>query len=230
MFRRIKQILSRQRQRPIDKLQASKQKMLDEHLRGRGIDSPDVLRAMAAVPRQLFIDDSLRAQAYADCALPIGDDQTISQPYMVALMTQLLDVRPRHRVLEIGTGSGYQTAVLAELADEIVTVERHSRLSRCAQKTLADIGYENVTFLIGDGSLGCADYAPYDRILVTAAATEPPPSLVDQLSGNGILVGPFGRREQQELCVIRKSGSKIQRLASTPCRFVPLVGQQGFPS
>ena len=228
VFRRFRRMLSRQNGSACDAMADSRETMVREHLRGRDITSAEVLRAMATVPREKFVDETLRHEAYADRALPIGQGQTISQPYMVALMTQLLDVKPDHRVLEIGTGSGYQTAILAELAKEVVSVERHAELSQQAEKCVAECGYENVIFSVGDGSLGWPELAPYDRILITAAAEHVPPPLVDQLAIGGILVGPFGDRDNQQLQLWRKRSDQTDQQLSIACRFVPLIGEEGF--
>jgi protein-L-isoaspartate(D-aspartate) O-methyltransferase len=210
-------------------LQNDKQIMLRQHLQGRGISDVRVLEAMARVPRERFIGDSIRAEAYADRALPIACGQTISQPYIVALMTQALDLQGDERVLEIGTGSGYQTAILAELAREVVSIERHEALSRQAAGLLAELGYDRVKLVVGDGSLGRLEEAPYDRILVAAAAELAPRHLLDQLVPGGILVIPLGDREQQMLQTIRKTVDGTQVESLSPCRFVPLVGDEGWP-
>lgn len=197
--------------------------MLEEHLRGRGIRSSAVLAAMAAVPREAFVPEPLRDEAYSDRALLIDCDQTISQPYIVALMSEALQLTGRERVLEIGTGSGYQTAVLAELAGEVYSIERHEPLSRQAADRLALLGYTNVNLRIGDGSLGWAEHAPFDRCLIAAAATEVPPAVWEQLAEGGILVAPIGTREEQTLYAFHKVAGQPQAKALTLCRFVPLV-------
>ena len=166
-------------------LQHDKQVMLRQHLKGRGISDPRVLDAMARIPREQFIDASLRAEAYADRALGIACGQTISQPYIVALMTQALALRSEERVLEIGTGSGYQTAILAELARDVVSIERHEALSQQAARRLAELGYDRVKLVVADGTLGWPAGTPYDRILVTAAAATVPPHLIEQLRPAG---------------------------------------------
>lgn len=220
-------MLSRRRNQE-QKLESARSHMLQHDLLERDITSPRVLDAMGKVPRELFVGEASRDQAYGDNALSIGQGQTISQPYMVALMTQLLDVEPESHVLEIGTGSGYQAAVLAELGASVVTMERHEALSHTAQRALADAGYDNIHFVIGDGSLGWAEEAPYDRIVVTAAAEKVPPALVEQLADGGILVAPIGPRDRQRIEVYCKYGDKLEHDTGTHCRFVPLVGQQGF--
>lgn len=204
-----------------------KRQMLDEQLVGRGIGSPRVLFAMSQIPRELFVPEPLRDSAYADRALPIECDQTISQPYIVALMTEALELSGGERVLEIGTGTGYQTAVLAELAQWVTTIERHAELSRLAGARLRALGYDNVTFVVGDGSLGWSDNAPYDRIVVTAAAPSHSHALFEQLVEGGIMVAPIGPHASQTLQQIRKIAGRAQVRNLGGCRFVPLVGELG---
>lgn len=211
-----------------ERLEQARKAMLRDQLRARGIRSDRVLEAMGRVPREHFIPTEFQAEAYADGALPIDCGQTISQPYIVALMTEALELSGQERVLEIGTGSGYQTAVLAELAREVVSVERHAKLSGQAAAALQALGYENVVFEVGDGSLGWLQRAPYDRIVVTAAAIEAPPALLDQLAEGGILVIPLGDADAQMLRQLRKTGGKIKHRDLSPCRFVPLIGAQGW--
>ena len=189
-------------------LQRDKQIMLRQHLKARGIGDPRVIDAMARIPRERFIDESLRAEAYADRALGIDCGQTISQPYIVALMTQALALRGDERVLEIGTGSGYQTAILAELAREVVSIERHEALSQQAAARLAELGYDRVKLVVADGTLGWPADAPYDRILVAAAAAAAPQHLIEQLAPGGILVIPLGGRDHQMLQAIHKVGDE----------------------
>jgi protein-L-isoaspartate(D-aspartate) O-methyltransferase len=193
-----------------------------------GIYDISVLRAMASVPREQFVSDTLRGIAYADCALPLSLGQTISQPLMVALMTQALRLTGRERVLEIGTGSGYQAAVLSRLAASVYTIERHAELTIPVADRLAALGIFNVTLLIGDGSLGWSPQAPYDRILVTAGAPAIPDPLVDQLIPNGILVIPVGRADLQELQVVQKGTDTLHIQSLGRCLFVPLVGEAGW--
>ena len=184
---------------------------------------------LARVPREVFIPLELRHRAYEDEALPIEAGQTISQPTVVAHMTEALALGPEHRVLEIGTGSGYQAAVLAELAKEVVTVERHKELAERARETLEYLGYSNVHVLVGDGTLGWAERAPYDRILVTAAAPVVPGQLTEQLAPGGRLVLPLGGRENQQLVLISKDAQG--RVSESPIglvRFVPLIGEAGW--
>jgi protein-L-isoaspartate(D-aspartate) O-methyltransferase len=195
---------------------------LSEH----GIRSPAVLAALARVPRERFVPEDVRHLAYADRALPIACDQTISQPYIVALMTEALQLSGKERVLEIGTGSGYQTAVLAQLAAEVVSVERHEALSQAAQAVLDSLDYRNVRLFIGDGTLGWLAGAPYDRILVAAAAAQVPPALFEQLTEGGTLVIPVGASHNQSLYAYRKQAGRVTAELLSGCRFVPLVGAQ----
>ncbi len=210
-------------------LQHDKLIMLRHHLKARGINDPRVIDAMARIPRERFVDESLRAEAYADRALGIACGQTISQPYIVALMTQALALRGDERVLEIGTGSGYQTAVLAELAGEVVSIERYEALSRQAAARLEELGYDRVTLVVADGTLGWPAGAPYDRILAAAAAGTVPRALIEQLAPGGILVIPLGTRDHQTLQAIHKVGDGLRVESLSPCRFVPLVGAEGWP-
>lgn len=207
--------------------------MVKEQLERRGIRDPRVLEAMGAVPREAFVppsDARSPARAYADGALPAGRGQTVSQPYIVAAMTQAVAPRPSSRVLEIGTGTGYQTSVLATLCREVWTVERDRVLADEARERLSELGVENVEYRVGDGSLGWPEGAPYDGILVTAAAPRVPDPLVAQLAPDGRLVIPVGTREMQELLVVTldEEGTPHSR-ALMDCRFVPLVGEQGWP-
>lgn len=201
----------------------SRDLMLREQLLQRGVHDRDVLEAMRKVPREQFIGRHLSPLAYADRALAIDCGQTISQPYMVALMTEALDVVGDARVLEVGTGSGYQTAVLAELAGRVISIERHAPLSHRAGETLARLGYENVELLVGDGTLGWPAEAPYDRIIVTAAGETCPPALIEQLGEGGVLVIPLGGRDSQVLHRLVKRGGQIIHDDLVACRFVPLI-------
>jgi protein-L-isoaspartate(D-aspartate) O-methyltransferase len=210
-------------------LQAAKEQMLRNQLQHRGIHDRGVLAAMAKVPRERFVAPELCNEAYADRALAIDCNQTISQPYIVGLMTQALALSGDQKVLEIGTGSGYQTAILAELAREVVSVERHAELSRQAGEVLSALGYGNVTLVTGDGTLGCPGRAPFDRIIVTAATAECPPMLFEQLEEGGILVIPLGGRDYQTLQAIHKVAGRPQAMNLSACRFVPLVGAYGWP-
>jgi protein-L-isoaspartate(D-aspartate) O-methyltransferase len=203
--------------------------MVEAQIVGRGIRQKDVVAAMRAVPRHLFVPEAMRRNAYADSALSIGYNQTISQPYMVALMTELLELTVRSRVLEVGTGSGYQTAVLAELAGEVYSIERVPELAARAREALAGLGYHNVQLFTGDGSVGLPDSAPFDAILVTAAAPQAPPPLLAQLTDGGRLVIPLGPvNRDQKLTLIVRHGDAWTELAELGCRFVPLLGAEGF--
>jgi len=205
-----------------------REQMVARDIAGRGIRDPRVLDAFRRVKRHRFVPEDLRNYAYDDRPLPIGNDQTISQPYIVALMTQCLRLTGKERVLEIGTGSGYQTAILAELAREVYSVERVVSLSEHAQKTLTELGYENLQTIIGDGSLGLPQHAPFDRIIVTAAAPQPPAPLVAQLAVGGIMVVPTGTRARQEMAVITKNGDGLTTEIACRCVFVPLIGNYGY--
>jgi protein-L-isoaspartate(D-aspartate) O-methyltransferase len=200
-----------------------RQAMVDRQLRPRGIRDARVLAAMGRVPRELFLPAHLAAESYDDCALPIDCEQTISQPVIVALMTEALSLTGKERVLELGTGSGYQTAILAELAAEVYSIERHADLSRQAADRLRHLGYSNVLLRVGDGALGWTEAAPFDRIVITAAAEEPPPAVWEQLAEGGVLVGPFGSPSEQTLYEMHKIGGRAQSRAITACRFVPLI-------
>jgi protein-L-isoaspartate(D-aspartate) O-methyltransferase len=206
-----------------DPLHFARQRMLREHLQGRGIRSAAVLDALARVPREKFVELSEQADAYADTALPIDCQQTISQPYIVALMTEALELSAQSRVLEIGAGSGYQTAILAELAGEVYSIERHAALAEQARARLGALGYRNVQLRVGDGTLGWYEAAPFDRIIITAAAEICPPALWEQLVEGGLLVAPLGPAHEQVLYAQRKVGGKPHSRYLTGCRFVPLV-------
>jgi protein-L-isoaspartate(D-aspartate) O-methyltransferase len=200
--------------------------MVRHQLRARGIQDDRVLSVMGRVSREAFVPESLTGEAYFDCALPIDCEQTISQPIIVAMMTEALQLSGSERVLEIGTGSGYQTAILAELAAIVFSIERHADLARAAQSRLTRLSYLNVAIRTGDGSLGWPEEAPFDRIIVTAAAHECPPALWDQLAEGGILVGPFGPESEQLLCAMHKLDGERQLRVLTGCRFVPLVASR----
>jgi protein-L-isoaspartate(D-aspartate) O-methyltransferase len=202
--------------------------MVDEQLAGRGITDERVLEAMGRVPREHFVGDRDRRKAYRDMPLRIGHGQTISQPYMVAVICQAAEVRDGHSILDIGTGSGYQAAVLAELGANVHTIERIPELAERARRRLADAGYVNVDVHVGDGSLGLPEHAPYDAIVVAAAAPAMPESLYEQLRTRGRLVVPVGGQEGQRLEVIVRSPQGPAVARSVPCRFVPLVGAEGF--
>ena len=202
--------------------------MVDAQLRGRDVVDGRVLAAMERVPRELFVPEQLRRRAYDDAALPIGAGQTISQPYMVARICEALSLAGHERVLDVGTGSGYQAAVLAELAEEVDTIERIPELAERARANLAASGYGRVNVHVGDGSRGLPGRAPFDAIAVAAAAPALPPTLYDQLEPRGRLVVPVGRRGIQRLEVIVRSPEGPAVLRSVPCRFVPLLGEEGF--
>jgi protein-L-isoaspartate(D-aspartate) O-methyltransferase len=196
-------------------------------LRRRGIGEASVLRAMDEVPRERFVEADTRAAAYADQALPIACGQTISQPYVVAYMTERLGVRAHHRVLEVGTGSGYQAAVLSRLAQEVVSIERYRTLAQAARARLAALGYDNVEVVVGDGFAGVPDRAPFDRIMVTAAAAKVPQSLVDQLADDGVMVLPLGSPSgPQHIVKLTKSSTGLTREDLIAVRFVPLLPGQ----
>jgi protein-L-isoaspartate(D-aspartate) O-methyltransferase len=198
--------------------------MVEEQLKRRDIRDPRVLSAMQSVPRHLFIPEPARSGAYGDFPVPIGHGQTISQPYIVAFMTEALRVAPEHRVLEIGTGSGYQAAVLSVLAKEVFTIEIVDALAKRARATLADLGYRNVEVRSGNGYLGWPEHAPYDRIMVTAAPPEVPPALVQQLKVGGLMAIPVGVGDQ-ELRIMRRAAAGMEIIATLPVRFVPMVGK-----
>lgn len=202
--------------------------MVKTQLVPRGIKDPRVLDAMRRVPRHLFVDSSAQPDAYEDMALPIGGGQTISQPYMVAKMTELLELKGNEKVLEIGTGSGYQAAVLSELANEVFTIERIASLGEKAIERFRALYYTNVHVKIGDGTLGWPDKSPFDRIVITAASPRIPDPLMQQLSAEGILLAPVGSRYSQELLKIRKTAQGTSEEYHTPCVFVPLVGEYGW--
>jgi protein-L-isoaspartate(D-aspartate) O-methyltransferase len=195
--------------------------MVEEQLRGRGIDDERVLAAMAEVPREEFLPEDVRKDAYSDGALPIGEGQTMSQPWIVAFMSQLLGLQGDEKVLEVGTGSGYGAAVLSRLAAHVVTVERHEKLAERARVALGELGYNNVEVRVGDGTAGMPDRAPFDGISVTATAQgEPPSALLDQLAEHAPLVIPIRRRGREHLMLIRDRQQEVL----VPVRFVPLVG------
>lgn len=203
--------------------------VLVNHLRQRGISDANVLDALLSIPRDRFVPESFQSNAWADRALPIGCDQTISQPFMVALMTQELALTGSEKVLEIGTGSGYQTAVLSKLSREVFTVERHASLSHAARKLLeGQLQLTNLRFRVGDGTIGWPEEAPFDRILVTAAAPELPETLLNQLAEGGRIVVPIGSESQQQLHVVDRRNGDPVHFHSVSCRFVPLVGEHGW--
>lgn len=199
--------------------------MVRSQIAARGVSDSAVLAALRRVPRHEFVPADVRAQAYADHPLPIGERQTISQPYIVGFMTELLQVRPGHRVLEIGTGSGYQAAVLAELGTDVYTIEIVAKLAETARAVLQRLGYEKVRVRAGDGYQGWHDAAPFDRIIVTAAPTQVPQPLIDQLKPGGRLVVPEGVQEQDLVLYTKTADGKLQRERVLPVRFVPMTGQ-----
>ena len=205
-----------------------RRRMVERQLRRRHVEDERVLAAMARVPRELFLPEAQRERAYDDAALPIGGGQTMSQPYMVAKMSELLSLDGDDLVLDVGTGSGYHAAVLAELAREVVTIERVPELAERARANLAAAGYGNVEVLVGDGTLGVPERAPFDAIAVAAAAPVLPESLYEQLRPGGRIVVPVGGRSNQRLELIVRSPEGPAVVRSVPCRFVPLVGEEGF--
>jgi protein-L-isoaspartate(D-aspartate) O-methyltransferase len=205
-----------------------RRRMVQEQLRNRGIRDERVLAVMGQIPRERFVGTANLAAAYDDRALPIAEGQTISQPYMVAAMTAALQVAPTHRVLEIGTGSGYQTAILARLARDVYTIERIEGLAQEAARRLRELGFTNILYRVSDGTLGWPEAAPFDRILVTAGAPRIPSPLVDQLAEGGRLVIPVGNAESQTLVAVERYGDKTIERPLMGCRFVPLVGQAGW--
>ena len=207
----------------------ARERMVADQLRARGITDPRVLTAMGRVPRHRFVEEALAARAYGDYPLPIGEKQTISQPYMVALMTQALELVGGERVLEVGTGSGYQTAILAELATKVYSVERIRSLADRARAILEELGYYNVLIRVGDGTLGWREEAPFDAVLVTAAAPEVPAPLVEQLKAGGRLVIPVGGSTAQVLkCLVKEPDGLVRESELVGCVFVKLVGEQGW--
>jgi len=207
-----------------DPFAESRQRMVEEQIVQRGVDAPGVLAAMRDVPRHLFVPESVRDQAYIDEPLPIGDAQTISQPYIVALMTSLLDLGPADKVLEIGTGSGYQAAILSRLAGRVYSIEIREGLGRHAEQTLAELGFDNVEVRIGNGYLGWPEEAPFDAIIVTAAPEKLPDTLVAQLKLGGRMVVPVGSYIQ-DLVLITKTPDGLARERVVPVRFVPMIGE-----
>lgn len=202
--------------------------MVADQIRARGITDERVLEAMEQVPRERFIPPASATEAFSDRALSIDCGQTISQPYIVAAMTAPLRLQPEHRVLEIGTGSGYQTAVLARLAGHVYTIERLKPLLTGAGPLLASLGIDNVSYRLGDGSVGWPEMAPFDGIIVTAAAPEVPRSLLDQLVSGGRLVIPVGPQGEQTLTIVERIGDKTREMPQFPCRFVKLIGREAW--
>jgi protein-L-isoaspartate(D-aspartate) O-methyltransferase len=211
-----------------EEFRQEREKMIEVQLQAREISDPRVLQAMRQVPRHEFVPESYREIAYSDAPLAIGHGQTISQPYVVALMTQLLELRPDDRVLEIGTGSGYQAAILSQLAAKVYTLERIPELASRAEARLAELGFENVEVIVSDGSLGASAHSPFQAILVTAAAPKVPEPLKRQLDDGGRLVLPVGARYGQTLERWRRDGEDFRREQVAPVAFVPLIGRHGW--
>jgi protein-L-isoaspartate(D-aspartate) O-methyltransferase len=214
----------------VDLFLAQRRNMVESQLRARGIRDERVLAAMSHVPRHEFVPVEFRDQVYEDHPIPIGEGQTVSQPYIVAIMLQALALNPSDTVLEIGTGSGYQTALLAELTGQVYSVERHASLARMAEATLRRLGYSKVQVLLGDGTNGLPDHAPFDAIVVSAAAPQIPPPLFEQLCDGGRMVIPVGPAPAQELQLVRKKAGQPVISSLEGCRFVPLIGSKGYHS
>jgi len=214
----------------IDSYVTQRRSMVESQLRARGIRDERILAAMLHVPRHEFVSEEYRDQVYEDHPIPIGEGQTLSQPYIVAVMLEALALDPADAVLELGTGSGYQTALLAGLTRQVYSVERHAALARAAQATLARLGYTNVEVLLGDGSRGVPGRAPFDAIVVSAAAPQIPPPLFEELREGGRMVIPVGPPHAQELQVVRKQASQPVVTILEGCRFVPLIGSEGYHS
>ncbi len=218
----------RRRPAAVTDFAAARARMVERQLRRRGIGDERVLAAIGSVPREEFVPEAVRSRAYADSALSIGEEQTISQPWIVAAICQAMRLSGSELALEVGTGSGYSAAVLSLLADHVVSVERHEALSGGAAQALSSLGISNVELLVGDGSLGVPDRAPFDAIAVHAAAPAPPPALLGQLAEGGRLVIPIASGEADLLTVLRRQGDEVTRETIGPCRFVPLIGEEGF--
>jgi len=206
----------------------SRERMVKNQLIARGIKDERVLKAMGKIPRHLFIDDALYGEAYNDHPVPIGEKQTISQPYIVALMTEALELKGDENTLEIGTGSGYQTAILAELSSRVYTIERIKSLLGNARKLLSQLRYDNILFKAFDGTLGWKEYAPFDAIIVTAGAPHLTKPLIDQLADNGRMIIPVGDRYSQELIKVVRKGKELEQESLGGCRFVNLIGAHGW--
>lgn len=208
---------------------SKRQKMIDLQLIPRGIRDPRVLAAMKKVPRHLFLDEALWPEAYEDHPVPIGEKQTISQPYIVALMTEAMNLTGKEKILEIGTGSGYQAAILAELAEQVFSIERLPSIAKRARRILDDLKYSNIVITIGDGTLGWKEHSPYDGIIVTAASPYPPKTLLEQMKIGGRLIIPIGDEFTQDLTLyIRESEDDYSKESYGGCRFVKLIGEQGW--
>ena len=206
-----------------------RRKMVEEQLLERGIKDLALMEVMSRVPRHLFVDSSLQQRAYGDCPLPIGENQTISQPYIVASMTEALQLKGEERVLEIGTGSGYQTAILAEMASQVFTIERIKPIVQKTKVLLNSLGYASIVFKVFDGTYGWRDQSPFDAILISAATPNIPTALIEQLADKGRLVAPVGGRESQKLTVLSKVGSRLVSREKESCKFVPLIGKFAWP-
>ncbi|SDB52086.1 protein-L-isoaspartate(D-aspartate) O-methyltransferase [Desulfonatronum thiosulfatophilum] len=206
----------------------ARKRMVEEQIAARGISDPRILQAMRTVPRHRFVEPRDEHLAYTDQPLPIGHHQTISQPYIVAVMTEALELEDEDKVLEIGTGSGYQAAVLAELATQVYTVEKVEPLLARAKSVLEELGYDNVFCKLHNGTLGWPEYAPYDAVLVTAGAPGVPQPLIDQLAEGGRMIIPVGDQAHQELIKVTKNQGRIERQELGGCRFVPLLGEHGW--
>jgi protein-L-isoaspartate(D-aspartate) O-methyltransferase len=203
--------------------------MVEEQLLERGIKDLALMEVMSRVPRHLFVDSSLQQRAYGDCPLPIGENQTISQPYIVASMTEALQLKGEERVLEIGTGSGYQTAILAEMASQVFTIERIRPIVQKTKVLLNSLGYASIVFKVFDGTYGWRDQSPFDAILISAATPNIPTALIEQLADKGRLVAPVGGRESQKLTVLNKIGNRLVSREKESCKFVPLIGKFAWP-
>jgi protein-L-isoaspartate(D-aspartate) O-methyltransferase len=210
--------------------EAEQKEMVQTQIAARGVRDMRVLAAMGTIPRHFFVEESMQSKAYQDRSLLIGENQTISQPYMVALMTEALQLRPTDRVLEIGTGSGYQTAILAKLSEWVYSVERFPNLARKAQEILEQLNITNVSILVGDGSQGWEEHSPYNGIVVTACSPDFPKSLLNQLANGGRLVIPVGDRSSQTLWRVTRGGTQLDYEDLGGCRFVKLMGEEGWTS
>jgi protein-L-isoaspartate(D-aspartate) O-methyltransferase len=211
-----------------ESFQQERIRMVERQIAARGVRDPRVLDAMRAIPRHRFVPENYRNAAYEDRPLPIGEGQTISQPYIVAVMTELLEPRPEDKVLEVGTGSGYQAALLSRLVSRVITLERLSGIAERARKNLEDLGITNVEVEVSDGTLGWPDQAPYDGILITASTPEIPPPLIDQLAEGGRLVAPVGGQGYQELVKLERHQKQIEKTYHGGVVFVPLIGRYGW--
>jgi protein-L-isoaspartate(D-aspartate) O-methyltransferase len=213
---------------PKDERAEERLRMVKTQIAARGVKDERVLTAMRSLPRHLFIPAAYRDVAYSDCPLPIGKGQTISQPYIVAVMTELLAIQPEDRVLEIGAGSGYQAAILGRLAKSVISIERIPDVAEMAQENLARLGISNVKIVIGDGTLGYPEQSPYDAVLITAATPDVPPPLIEQIAEGGRLVAPVGSRDLQELVRVTKREGQVTRQFFGGVVFVPLLGRHGW--